>query len=58
MQRVGALLYGLGADEPTCTPLVTPLNMLYTHTRNRGGGGGEGEKKGEKITSLILGFKL
>jgi hypothetical protein len=24
-QRVGALVYGLGADEPTCTPLATPL---------------------------------
>ena len=28
MQRVGALVYGLGADEPTCTPLVTPLSII------------------------------
>ncbi len=24
-QRVGALIYGLGANEPTCIPLATPL---------------------------------
>jgi hypothetical protein len=27
MQRVDALVYGLGADESTCTHLVTPLNI-------------------------------
>ena len=25
----GALVYGLGAYEPTCTPLVTPLLVSY-----------------------------
>ena len=25
MQRMGALVYELGADEPPCTPLATPL---------------------------------
>ena len=33
MQVMGALVYGLGADEPTCTPLATPLHanklLLY-----------------------------
>ena len=28
MQRVGALAYGLGADEPTYTPLATPLGEM------------------------------
>ena len=27
-QRVGALVYGLGADESACTPLATPLISL------------------------------
>ena len=32
MQEMGALVYGLGANEPTCTPLATPLIMtLYDH---------------------------
>ena len=25
MHRMGAQVYGLGANEPTCTPLATPL---------------------------------
>ena len=25
MHRMGAQVNGLGANEPTCTPLVTPL---------------------------------
>ena len=28
MQRVGALVYGLGANEPTCTPVAMPLGVL------------------------------
>ena len=33
MCTVGALVYGLGANEPTCTPLVTSLRayMCYSH---------------------------
>ena len=27
MHRMGAQVHGLGANEPTCTPLVTPLGM-------------------------------
>lgn len=27
---VGALVYGLGVDEPICTPLVTPLANINT----------------------------
>ena len=27
MQGVGALVCGLGADEPTCTPLATTLDL-------------------------------
>ena len=30
MQGVGALVYGLGADEPTCTPLATPLTEIHS----------------------------
>ena len=32
MHRMGAQVHGLGANEPTCTPLATPLlyNMYYT----------------------------
>ena len=30
-QRVGALVYGLGADEPTYTSLVTPLILERFH---------------------------
>ena len=31
MQGVGALVYGLGANEPTCTPQVTPLTVRFSH---------------------------
>ena len=26
-QRMGAQVHGLGANEPTCTPLATPLEI-------------------------------
>ena len=27
MHRMGAQMHGLGANEPTCTPLATPLDL-------------------------------
>ena len=29
MHRMGAQVHGLGANEPTCTPLATPLVALH-----------------------------
>ena len=28
MQRMGAHVHGLGANEPTCTPLAMPLRSV------------------------------
>ena len=34
MHRMGAQVHGLGANEPTCTPLATPLAHVHAQTNN------------------------
>ena len=29
----GAMMYEMGANEPTCTPLATPLPVLHSYVR-------------------------
>ena len=49
---MGALVYGLGADEPTCTPLAGDTAVcviIIMHTRNcREEGGRRGDPKGTR----------
>ena len=35
MHRMGAQVHGLGANEPTCTPLATPLDLGDAQGGNR-----------------------
>ena len=31
MHKMGAQVHGLGANEPTCTPLATPLVIILLY---------------------------